>query len=87
MTANTTCVFTDGSGINGHVGSAAVLLLAPNIQNSAILYKRSCYMGRDTESTVSAAELQGIYLALQILETSPNCQLTRATIFTDIRVR
>jgi ribonuclease HI len=40
-------------------------------------------MGRDTESTVYAAELQGIHLALQILETSLDCQHSKATIFTD----
>lgn len=40
-------------------------------------------MGRDTQSTVYTAELQGISLALQILETSPVGQPSKATIFTD----
>lgn len=83
ITANTTCVYTDSSSINGHVGSATVVLLVPNIPDSATLHKRSCYMGRDAESTVYAAELHGIYLALQILETSPDCQHSKPTIFTD----
>ena len=70
--SNRTCLYRDGSGINGHVGSAAVVLRAPNISDSAILHKRTSYMGSDMESTVYAAELQGIYLALCILETSSN---------------
>jgi ribonuclease HI len=83
MAGNTTFIYTDGSGINGHVGSAAVVLQAPTSPNSPTLHKRSCYMGRDTESTVYAAELKGIHLALQILETSPDCHHSKATIFTD----
>jgi ribonuclease HI len=48
-----------------------------------MLYRQTCYMGCDIESTVYAAELQGIYLALHILEVSPDYQHTKATIFTD----
>jgi ribonuclease HI len=40
-------------------------------------------MGRDTESTVYAAELKGILLALQILEATPDLHHKKATIFTD----
>ena len=40
-------------------------------------------MGKDTEKTVYAAELQGIYLALQILHTSPEIRNTKAVIFAD----
>jgi hypothetical protein len=81
--SNGICLYTDGSGINGHVGSAAVVLRAPDILDSAILHKQTSYMGSDTESTVYAAELQGIYLALCILETSSDYQHSKATIFTD----
>jgi hypothetical protein len=66
---NTTRVYTDGSGISGHIDSAAVVLSSTNIPDSATLYKRTFYIGRDTESTVHAVELQGICLALQNLET------------------
>jgi hypothetical protein len=53
-------VYTNGSGIKGEIGSAAVYLLLQQI--------RSAYMGPDTLSTVYAAELQGISLALQIAQ-------------------
>ena len=68
---STNCICTDSSGINGHVGATAVTFLTPTSLGSPILQRRICYMGRDTESTVYAAELQGIYLALQILKASP----------------
>jgi hypothetical protein len=53
-------VYTDGSGIEGEIGSAAV---CPLLQQT-----RSAHMGPDTLSTVYAAELQGISLALQIAQ-------------------
>ena len=77
------CIYTDGSGINGQVGSAAVTLLDPGSPTSPSPQRSTCYMGRETESTMYAAELKGISLALQIVETLPNRQYTRATIFTD----
>jgi hypothetical protein len=56
--SNGICIYTDGSGINGHVGSAAVVLRALDISDSAIFHKRTCYMGSDTESTkVSLVQL------------------------------
>jgi ribonuclease HI len=51
-------IYTDGSGIDGEIGSAAVCPLTRKT--------RSVHMGSDTLSTVYAAELQGISLALQI---------------------
>lgn len=53
-------VYTDGSGTDGEIGSAAV---CPLLQQT-----RSVHMGLDTLSTVYAAELQGISLALQIAQ-------------------
>jgi ribonuclease HI len=57
-------IYTDGSAINGHVGAAAVC--------TTIDKTRSAYMGKDTTSTVYAAELQGISLALQIAQENRN---------------
>ncbi|KAH6044453.1 hypothetical protein HBI67_247390 [Parastagonospora nodorum] len=53
-------IYTDGSGIDGETGAAAV---CPLIQET-----RAVHMGATTVSTVYAAELQGISLALQIAE-------------------
>ena len=78
-----TCVYTDGSDIDGHVGSAALVLPTAGLPESAIQHQRVDYMGKDTEKTVYAAELQGIHLALQILQASPNTHGTTAVIFTD----
>jgi ribonuclease HI len=53
-------IYTDGSGIDGETGAAAV---CPLTQHS-----RAAHMGSNTISTVYAAELQGISLALQIAQ-------------------
>ncbi|KJK76179.1 hypothetical protein H634G_08585 [Metarhizium anisopliae BRIP 53293] len=57
-------IYTDGSGINGHVGAAAVCTTTSQI--------KSAYMGDDAVSTVYAGELQGISLALQIAQEDRN---------------
>jgi hypothetical protein len=75
---------TDGSGINEHIG-AAVILLSPDSLSSPLLRKRIRYVGREAKSTVYAAQLEGILLALQILKTNrnPNPDRKKAAIFTD----
>lgn len=57
---NIMCIYTDGSSKEGHVGAAAVF--------PAGRTTKCKYMGTDTVSTVYAAELQGISLALDIAQ-------------------
>ncbi|KZL79582.1 reverse transcriptase domain protein, partial [Colletotrichum incanum] len=57
-------IYTDGSGINGHIGAAAVITNPPV---DDIGSKRLEYIGTSVSSTVYAAELKGLALALQMI--------------------
>jgi ribonuclease HI len=70
-------IYTDGSGIGGHIGAAAVCTTTQET--------KSAYMGDDTTSTVYAGELQGISLALQIAQQdrSRGNSRSKVLIYTD----
>ncbi|PWI64598.1 hypothetical protein PCL_09492 [Purpureocillium lilacinum] len=70
-------IYTDGSGINGQIGAAAV---CPTIQQT-----RSSYMGTEDVSTVYAGELQGISIALDIAQRdrADGFRRNKVIIYTD----
>jgi hypothetical protein len=72
-------IYTDGSGIGGHLGAAAVCTTTQE--------ERRAYMGTEQISTVYAAELQGILMALEIAQNDKQQGYTRskACIFTATR--
>jgi ribonuclease HI/exonuclease III len=70
-------IYTDGSGIDNKIGAAAV---CPHMEQT-----RSAYLGLSTTSTVYAAELYGISLALRIAEeyADRNGSRRNIAIYTD----
>jgi ribonuclease HI len=74
---NSLFVYTNGSGINNHVGAVAVSPLTR--------CTKLAHMGDSETSTVYAAELQGIRLALQIADEDAERgnKRDRLIIFTD----
>ena len=64
-------IYTDGSGLNGHTGAAAV---CPQRRTY-----RQAYLGTDKECTVPVAELVGLGLALELAQEA-GCE---AIIFSD----
>ncbi|KAG7403339.1 hypothetical protein Forpe1208_v016515 [Fusarium oxysporum f. sp. rapae] len=70
-------IYTDGSGIDGSIGAAAVCTTTQET--------KSAYMGDETTSTVYAGELQGISLALQIAQEdrSKGNRRSKVAIYTD----
>jgi ribonuclease HI len=60
-------IYTDGSGINGHVGASAT---CPQNQT-----QKQAYLGTDKEYTVPIAELVGLALALEIAKEATGRQI------------
>ncbi|KAF7366527.1 putative RNA-directed DNA polymerase from transposon X-element [Mycena sanguinolenta] len=70
------CVFTDGSGLDGGVGAAAVAS-----RRGLLGEKRQKHLGHQSEHTVFESEVCGAILALDIIASTP--RLTSADIFMD----
>ena len=68
-------VYTDGSGINGKIGAAAV---APS-QGTVC----KAFLGPSYCFTVYSGELQGVAMALNIVLSQTNSQIRKVIIFTD----
>src|SRR5437667_4254635 len=60
---NALCIYTDGSGIAGHIGAA---VYSPTTQST-----NHKYLGKDDTTNVYAAELTAIHLAMNMAEKSP----------------
>jgi ribonuclease HI len=74
-------IYTDGSGINGKVGSAAVIPSQPNLTAQAGRAELA-YIGSDNEQNVYLAELQGIFMALRMFDEDDQ-GYQKARIYTD----
>lgn len=73
---NSLNIYTDGSGINGKIGAAAVVPTRKIIEKA--------YMGTEEISTVYAGELQGIRMGLDIARRERAIRpIRRINIFTD----
>ncbi|OQD79091.1 hypothetical protein PENSOL_c338G04348, partial [Penicillium solitum] len=72
----TSMIFTDGSGFAGHIG-ASTARYYPEITS------QRRYLGTDSQSTVYAAELSGIEMALAKTKTDNKGQAREVIIFSD----
>ena len=71
---NTLCIYIDGSGIDGHVGAAAV---CPQIAKAL-----QRYLGSDKEHNVYTAEITALELAMEIARSSLS-SYTKCIIYVD----
>jgi hypothetical protein len=75
---NTLCIFTDGSGINGHIGAA---VYTPQTSEAKHLY-----LGNDKQFNVYTAELSAINLAIDIaidITDAPTAMFMKCKIHVD----
>jgi ribonuclease HI len=68
-------IYTDGSGIDGKVGAAAMV--------EATHEHRHCQMGTEHDSTVYSAELRAVEMALEIVQDSPERARNGAMVFSN----
>jgi ribonuclease HI len=73
---NTICIYTDGSGIDGQIGAAAVC------QTTSESVTRKQYIGTESSHNVYAAELAAIKLAVDIVQAAPRTY-DKCVIYTD----
>jgi ribonuclease HI len=69
----TACIYTDGSGIDGNIGAAAVCPATGTTHHQ--------YLGKETSYNVYVAELCAIQLATEIIKN--NHQYTKCILYTD----
>ena len=74
---NMLCIYTDGSGIDGHVGAAA---FCPNMSQTILQY-----LGSEEEHNVYSAEATAFELAVEIVQTNPP-SFTKCVIYADSQV-
>lgn len=72
---NAIMIYTDGSGIEDKIGAAAVAPIEGRV--------KKVYLGDKHTSTVYAAELKGIYLALKIAQQELGDSQREVLLFTD----
>jgi ribonuclease HI len=70
----TLCIYTDGSGINNHIGAAAYC--------PTIAMTKCQHLGKESTHNVYAAELSAIYFATTIVKE--NSQYTECVIYSAI---
>jgi hypothetical protein len=71
-------VFSDGSGVEGKVGAAAVALVGEEVKET-----RRMHLGSLTDHTVYEAECVGVLLALDIIKSTASRHTQAARIFLD----
>jgi len=81
-------LYTDGSGLDGKVGAAAVdfdqkFAKLPYYTHHCVRRAKKMCLGTLKNATVFAAELKGIELALDMVHGGPESQLKYVNIFTD----
>lgn len=74
MDPNTICIYTDGSGIDGHIGAAAICPSRAKVEQQ--------YLGDESQYNVFAAEIEAMCLAVKIAQGEPT-DIMQCVIYSD----